>query len=101
MLAETTRHILIHTCMCIERCRQLLCCIVRKNTLYFASVSEAAGLVSVGGNTEPFGSALQRYDSMHVVTIYVSDINTVEPLNNGHIGMDHFVHYREVVLLWR
>ena len=24
---------------------------------------------------------------------------TVEPLNNRHIGMDHFVHYREVVLL--
>ena len=24
---------------------------------------------------------------------------TVEPLNNRHIVMDHFVHYREVVLL--
>ena len=26
---------------------------------------------------------------------------TVEPLNNGHIGMHHFVHYREVVLFQR
>ena len=26
---------------------------------------------------------------------------TVEPLNNGHIGADHFVHYREVVLFQR
>ena len=26
---------------------------------------------------------------------------TVEPLNNGHIGTDHFVHYREVVLFQR
>ena len=26
---------------------------------------------------------------------------TVEPLNNGHIGTDHFVHYREVVLFRR
>ena len=26
---------------------------------------------------------------------------TVEPLNNGHIGIDHFVHYREVVLFQR
>ena len=26
---------------------------------------------------------------------------TVEPLRNGHIGTDHFVHYREVVLFWR
>ena len=25
----------------------------------------------------------------------------MEPLNNGHIGMDHFVHYREVVLSQR
>ena len=25
-------------------------------------------------------------------------LNTVEPLNNGHIGTDPFVHYREVVL---
>ena len=25
-------------------------------------------------------------------------INTVEPLNNGHIGTSHFVLYREVVL---
>ncbi len=24
--------------------------------------------------------------------------NTVEPLNKGHIGTSHFVHYREVVL---
>ena len=27
--------------------------------------------------------------------------NTVEPLYNGHIGTDHFVHYREVVLFQR
>ena len=27
--------------------------------------------------------------------------NAVEPLNNGHIGTDHFVHYREVVLFQR
>ena len=26
---------------------------------------------------------------------------TVEPLNNGHIGTDHFVHYSEVVHFWR
>ena len=26
---------------------------------------------------------------------------TVEPLNNGHVGTDHFVHYREVVLFQR
>ena len=26
---------------------------------------------------------------------------TVEPLNNGHIGTDHFVHYREIVLFQR
>ena len=26
---------------------------------------------------------------------------TVEPLNNGHIGTDHFVLYREVVLFQR
>ena len=26
---------------------------------------------------------------------------TAEPLNNGHIGTDHFVHYREVVLFQR
>ena len=26
---------------------------------------------------------------------------TVEPLNIGHIGTDHFVHYREVVLFQR
>ena len=26
---------------------------------------------------------------------------TVEPQNNEHVGMDHFVHYREVVRLWR
>ena len=26
---------------------------------------------------------------------------TVEPLNNGHIGTDHFVHYGEVVLFQR
>ena len=26
---------------------------------------------------------------------------TVEPLNNGHIGTDHFVHYKEVVLFRR
>ena len=25
----------------------------------------------------------------------------VEPLNTGHIGVDHFVHYREIVLFWR
>ena len=24
-------------------------------------------------------------------------IYTVESLNNGHIGTDHFVHYREIV----
>ena len=29
--------------------------------------------------------------------VLVSDC-TMEPLNNGHIGMDHFVHHREVVL---
>ena len=23
-------------------------------------------------------------------------LNTAEPLNNGHIGMDHFIHYREI-----
>ena len=28
-------------------------------------------------------------------------IHTVEPLNNGHIGTHHFVHYREVVLFQR
>ena len=27
-----------------------------------------------------------------------NSIYTVEPLNNGHVGTDHFVHYREVVL---
>ena len=27
--------------------------------------------------------------------------NTVEPLNNGHIETEHFVHYREVVLFQR
>ena len=40
-----------------------------------------------------------RVDSQPVkVHIYY---NTVEPLNDGHIGMDHFVHYREVVLFQR
>ena len=24
----------------------------------------------------------------------------VEPLSNGHIGTDYFIHYREVVLFW-
>ena len=28
-------------------------------------------------------------------------VYTVEPLHNGHIGTDHFVHYREVVLFQR
>ncbi len=31
-------------------------------------------------------------------TSSVSISNTVEPLNKGHIGTSHFVHYREVVL---
>ena len=26
---------------------------------------------------------------------------TVEPLNNGHVGTDHFAHYRDVVLFQR
>ncbi len=30
--------------------------------------------------------------------IGTSHICTVEPLNKGHIGTSHFVHYREVVL---
>ena len=30
--------------------------------------------------------------------VYVADIHTVEPLT---IGMDHFAHYREVVLFRR
>ena len=28
---------------------------------------------------------------------YMLCLYTVEPLNNGHIGMDHFIHYGEVV----
>ena len=33
--------------------------------------------------------------------IYTEERYTVEPLNNGHIGTHHFVHYREVVLFQR
>ncbi len=29
---------------------------------------------------------------------YSSSLCTVEPLNKGHIGTSHFVHYEEVVL---
>ena len=36
----------------------------------------------------------------HEIICYTIII-TVESLNNGHIGTDHFVHYREVVLFQR
>ena len=31
-------------------------------------------------------------------TVHNVNMYTVEPLNNGHTGTDHFVHYREVAL---
>ena len=37
-----------------------------------------------------------------IYSVYVRNYTcTVEPLYNGHIGTDHFVHYREVVLFQR
>ena len=30
-----------------------------------------------------------------------NQVYTVESLSNEHIGTEHFVHYREVVLFWR
>ena len=37
----------------------------------------------------------------NLMNVFLARFYTVEPLNNGHIGMDHFVPHREVVLFQR
>ena len=39
---------------------------------------------------------LEKHVRHVFIPIYTED-GTVEPLNNRHIEMDHFVHYRKVV----
>ena len=38
---------------------------------------------------------------LRYIIICTISLSTVEPLNNRHIGMDHFVHCSKVVLYWR
>ena len=82
----------------------MLCVVRTPMTLLISRVSLMVGrlagkLLTSGGRivtgTTPVVRSHETCRTLqlaHVITI------TVEPLNNGHIGTDHFVHYREVVL---
>ena len=48
---------------------------------------------------EKLNSLQCRYESIYVGVSYVGV--TAEPLNNGHIRTDHFVHYREAKIYCR
>ena len=41
--------------------------------------------------------ASQLIRAIYIIIILLSDTYTVEPLNNGHGGDEHFVHCSEVV----
>ena len=47
-----------------------------------------------------FSSCMESH-IQYMYMLYMYPVHAVEPLNNGHIGMDRFVHYREVVLFQR
>ena len=66
--------------------------VVAKGYLYGCVSGEDVDVMYVSSETELLEA---------LVTIIRRLECTVEPLNNGHIGTDHFVHYREVVLFQR
>ena len=45
---------------------------------------------------EPFNQDTAENEDTSIIRTPFAVRNTVEPLNNGHIRTDHFVHYREV-----
>ena len=48
-------------------------------------------------NMEQMGSAIIQPEEEMSLTLQYSQVTTVEPPNNGHVGDKHFVHCSEVV----
>ena len=65
----------------------------------------SAKMSGLGSSREKEHSSKEKSFSLWREEVYTTImymyIHTVEPPKKGHIGMDHFVHYREVVLFQR